>query len=115
MAECKLIDKVGKKTVKLYCTDGLTRFVHGDYAWATREAFMLAYVRDGSDIEGCLVPYLADSRHKSPDPCQTESLPTRLAPANLACSRHSRCFAYVHPEAASPGSIDLWHLWLPVI
>jgi len=116
VAECKLIDKAGKKTAKLYCTDGLTRFVHGDYAWATREAFMLAYVRDGSDIEDCLAPYLSDSQHKSPDPCRTESLPTRPNPAqaNLACSRHSRCFPYIHQEAASPGPIDLWHLWLPV-
>lgn len=116
VAECKLIDKAGKKTVKLYCADGLTRFVHGDYAWATREAFMLAYVRDGSDIEDCLAPHLTDSRHKSPDPCQTERLPTRPNPeqANLAFSLHSRHFAYIHQEAASPGPINLWHLWLPV-
>ena len=116
VAECKLIDKAGKKTVKLYCADGLTRFVRGDYAWATREAFMLAYVRDSSDIKDCLVPYLTGSRHKSPDPCHTERLPTRpnQAQANLACSLHSRHFAYIHQQAASPGPIDLWHLWLPV-
>lgn len=116
VAECKLIDKAGKKTVKLYCADGLTRFVYGDYAWATREAFMLAYVRDGSDIENCLSPCLAASRNKPPDPCHTERLPTRPNPAsaNLACSRHLRGFAYIHQEAANPGAIDLWHLWLPV-
>lgn len=116
VAECKLIDKVGKKTVKLYCTDGLTRFIHGDYAWATCEAFMLAYVRDGNGIEDCLVPYLTANHRKSPDPCQTERLPTCSNPAqaNLVSSRHSRRFAYVHSDTASPGPIDLWHLWLPV-
>ncbi len=115
-AECKLIDKSSKKTVKLYCTEGLTRFVHGDYAWATQEAFMLAYVRDGRGIKDCLAPYLADSRHKFPDPCRTERLPTRLnlALENLARSRHSRCFTYIHQEVVGPGAIELWHLWLPV-
>ena len=32
-------------------TMGFSAFVEGAYAWANREAFMLAYVRDGSSID----------------------------------------------------------------
>lgn len=115
IVECKLIDGPHKKTVDLYCTHGLTRFVRGEYAWMAREAFMLAYVRDGSNIASTLRPYLA--KHRAPDPSATETAPTPLphTPADLARSRHGRRFSYLPPSPCTdPGAIDLWHLWLPI-
>jgi hypothetical protein len=114
VAECKLIDRRDDKTVALYCSHGLIRFIKGEYAWMSREAFMLAYVRDGSNIAGCLRPRLAKSG--ATDPGATEVLPTPVsgASADLARSRHRRNFTYLPPTPSpDPGAIELWHLWLP--
>ena len=49
--ECKIVD--GPKSIGLYCTEGVARFVNGEYcAWMPSGA-LLAYVRDGSQ------PFLA--------------------------------------------------------
>ena len=117
VAECKLIDSARRKTVALYCADGLARFVQGQYAWAGREAFMIAYVRDSGSIAAGLVPHLAACRTVSVDPNATESLPTPIpdVAADLAWSVHGRRFSYLPPvPTAEPGPINLWHLWLPV-
>ena len=115
VAECKLLDLPHDKTVTLYCTKGLVRFIVGDYAWMSREAFMIAYVRDGSSIASSLRHQLIKSQGKTPDPCATESLPINhtCSSADLAYSRHGRRFIYLpSAENSDPGPIDLWHLWL---
>lgn len=115
VAECKLIDRPRRKTVELYCSHGLARFVRGEYAWMAQEAFMLAYVRDGGTIADTLRPCLA--KRQAPDPCATETLPAPLPRilADLARSRHGRRFAYLPPTSnPDPGTIELWHLWLVV-
>lgn len=115
VAECKLIDLPHDKTVNLYCKKGLIRFVVGEYAWMSREAFMLAYVRDGSSIANCLRHQLIKSQGKKPDPCATECLPKNrtYTSTDFAHSRHGRRFVYLSPTANNdPGPIDLWHLWL---
>ena len=108
IVECKLIDKTAQKEVTLYGNDGLARFLNGDYAWYAQEAFMLAYVRDGSTIGDCLIPYLAARQNRAPDPFLTEQLPqtVTLPSQDLARSRHGRGF----PN--NPGPIAIWHLWL---
>jgi len=113
IVECKHIDRTARKTVRLYCNEGLLRFVRGQYAWYAQEAFMLAYVRDGSTISDCLTPHLA--RHLAEDPYgyRTEQLPARVdrTPWDLARSKHGRCFRYMGTHS-EPGPIILWHLWL---
>ena len=42
VVECKLIDAGARKGQGLYCDEGLSRFLSGEYAWAVRESFMLA-------------------------------------------------------------------------
>ncbi|HBT83073.1 MAG TPA: hypothetical protein DEB35_06465 [Desulfuromonas sp.] len=108
IVECKLLDSKSKKSIDLYCDQGLARFIDGQYAWYAREAFMLAYVRDGATIATCLTPQLEKCQKKSPDPFQTEQLPKTVNTPfyELAQSRHGRQF----PN--NPGSIDIWHLWL---
>lgn len=116
VAECKLIDGASGKDEKLYCSQGLTRFLEGDYAWASREAFMLAYVRDGSSISGRLTPYLANASTVDPPGHQVDRLPMKCGPPDLdlAQSRHHRHFQYVGQlqPSTGPGPIVLWHLWL---
>jgi len=115
VAECKLIDHPCDKTVAIYCSQGLVRFIRGEYAWISSEAFMLAYVRDGSRIATTLRPRLTNEREAASNPCATESLPTPIPNglSNFAHSRHGRCFSYLAPaENTNPGAIDIWHLWL---
>ncbi len=96
--ECKIIDYPAGKTAGDYCLDGVRRYEEGDYAWANREAFMLAYVHDGSD----LVTRLA---------CRVSGLACRPGRQDLAVSSHPRRFALPLPFG-NPGNIELWHLWL---
>lgn len=108
IVECKLIDKTARKEVGLYGDQGLARFLNGEYAWYAQEAFMLAYVRDGSTIRDCLTPHLAERQNRAPDPFLTEQLPqpVQLPFQDLAQSCHGRRF----PN--NPGPIAIWHLWL---
>jgi hypothetical protein len=108
IAESKLIDKNANKEVALYGNGGLARFLNGEYAWYAWEAFMLAYVRDGSTIGDCLTPHLTERQNRASDPFLTEQLPqpVKLPSQDLAQSRHGRRF----PN--NPGPIAIWHLWL---
>lgn len=108
IVECKLIDTMTGKKVDLYCDNGLARFIDGEYAWYAQEAFMIAYVRDNSSIETCLVPHLEKNQKKLPDPFLTAQLPKPVSSSVKDFSRsfHSRRF----PE--NPGPIVIWHLWI---
>lgn len=108
VVECKLIDKSARKGVELYCHNGIVRFIDGEYGWYAKEAFMLAYVRDGATISTCLTPHLEKNQQNIPDPLLTENLPQPVCfPFHgLAQSRHGRRFA------GNPGPIAIWHLWL---
>ena len=114
IVECKLIDASAEKKIKLYCDNGLLRFVKGEYAWAASEGFMLAYVRDGSTIDLSLGPFLAKSKNRAKDDYLTETLPESIDGTSipLARSRHRRDFRHIGKEHADPGNIAIWHLWL---
>ena len=117
VVECKLIDAPDGKSGKLYCENGLRRFLTGEYGWSGRDGFMLAYVRDQSTIETCLVPFLAKSRAATPDPFAVRDWPVESGHAalDLATTRHNRYFRYLARAvpADAPGPIAIWHLWLP--
>ena len=115
VVECKLIEYSSGKTARLYCNKGLVKFVQGEYAWATREAFMLAYVRDGSLISTKLTPLLVEKQKVQPDLYFTEVVPVSAnhSTLDLALSRHSRAFSYLLGSPnTNPGPISLWHLWV---
>jgi hypothetical protein len=115
IVECKLIDLKSQKTCKLYCEQGLIRYIVGEYAWGTSEALMLAYVRDGSSISSSLTPFLKESEKQSPPPYLLLSGP-EIAPhksLDLGQSRHDRDFHYLTaPPHDVPGPIMLWHMWV---
>lgn len=116
IVEAKILDSAAARTEVLYCDHGLRRFVDGEYAWANREAFMIAYVRDGSSIENTLKPYLATSMTSVPAKYLVEELPSAASGgfSDLARSRHGRSFVYSNQvlSARRPGAITVWHLWL---
>jgi hypothetical protein len=116
IAEAKILDSASARTVALYCDYGLRRFVEGEYAWGNREAFMIAYVREGSSIDMTLKPFLSDAMTRMSARYLVEQLPTRVGDgsSDLAYSRHGRTFVYASqtPPTDQPGPITIWHLWL---
>jgi hypothetical protein len=116
LVECKLIDIPNRKTIDLYCDDGLARFSTGDYAWTNREALMMGYVGDGATISSHLHPYLEVASARTPPEYAVVYLPVRCAPSlpDAAISDHGRHFTYVHGNHArmAPGDIRVWHLWV---
>ena len=115
--ECKIIDEGNGKSAKLYCDNGVLRFVTGEYAWATKEALMIAYVRDKSTIASTLAPLFVPPP-SGPAPYAAEGTLSVIGvpPPDLGTSSHSRRFRYPlrQPPCDEPGAIALWHLWLPV-
>ena len=115
VAEAKILDVAKSKTLAKYCSDGIRRFVEGEYAWGSREAFMMGYIRDGSSIDPTLMGFLSKSADSSPDRYLVEALPIPVgtAPTDLAYTRHGRSFVYGSQTPPNrPGPISLWHLWL---
>lgn len=113
VAEAKLLDKSSGKTEALYCSEGVHRFLVGQYGWGGREAFMLGYVRDGSTIAGKLKPYFGKQGHA--DTYKVETGPIAVgAQGDSGHSQHGRDFFFSHlaPPANAPGPIALWHIWL---
>jgi len=113
VVEAKIIDKGAAKTEALYCENGIRRFVDGEYAWASREALMLAYVRDGSSIGATLTPFLTHAKAATPLSYLVENppAPVYIGIGDLAQSRHGRGFIYTGSNQP-PGPIAVWHLWL---
>jgi hypothetical protein len=117
VVECKLIDSKSGKNPKLYCDQGILRYIVGEYAWGTTEALMLAYVRDGSSITSSLMPFLIESEKNVPPPYLLMSSPGVIPheSLDLGHSCHNRLFNYLTtPPHNIPGPIMLWHIWVPV-
>lgn len=116
IVEAKIIDHRSSKTAKLYCENGVRRFQTGDYGWGCREALMLAYVRDGSNLVASLTPQIARSNSSGTAEFGTVAglsvYPS--ATGERACSKHDRLFVYPSqsPPHHQPGPISLWHIWL---
>lgn len=112
IAEAKIIDAA--KGEALYCSQGVKRFLDGEYGWGGREAIMIAYVRDKTSIVSRLSPYLSLPKHAASYAVESGPDVMTTAAYDSARSRHGRDFVYAHtPSPANePGTISLWHLWL---
>ncbi|WP_143195568.1 hypothetical protein [Archangium sp. Cb G35] len=107
--ECKIVDV--KHPLSLYCKDGLRRFLDGEYAWAMKEALMVAYSRQGWTVPKYLVPYL--KKHSSACAIVETLAPRageRPAKPQVLVSSHARTWSY--PGGGTPGKIEVAHLWL---
>lgn len=111
--ETKIVDGGSGKPAKLYCTQGVQRFISGDYAWKMREGMLCAYVLDGSRLSPMLPRVLAVN-HLTPLDALTPRPWPEPSNAEAAHTRHMRSWAYVAPNTGSPGPITLSHLWLRV-
>lgn len=109
IVECKIVHPATGRTLSDYCTEGIDRFVSGDYAWGSAEGFMLAYVRDGSTPAKHLAKHLVASPHAT-----TAPLKRLMRAIGAGETHHHRTFRYPsrRPPDDDPKSIKLWHLWL---
>ena len=115
VAEAKILDAGASKTARLYCDNGIRRFVEGEYAWGNREAFMIGYVRDSSSIDPTLKAFLSEAADLHPCRYRVEALPVPVGSgsSDLAYTRHGRDFVYGSQRPPNiPGPISVWHLWL---
>ncbi len=116
IVEAKILDSTTAKTAAMYCDNGLCRFLTGEYAWASQEAFMLGYVRDKSSIAGQLTPLLTKDQSLTSPRYAVQALPALMSSGakDLACSQHTRAFTYIHQASSAqhPGPMTVWHLWL---
>lgn len=112
IAEAKIIDTT--KGEALYCSQGVRRFLNGEYGWGGREAFMIAYVRDKTSIASRLVPFLGSPANESTYAVQSGPDILTSSVYEAARSLHGRAFLYSHTvsPANDPGPISLLHLWL---
>lgn len=109
IAEAKIIDHAKSKTVRLYCREGVLRFVNGEYAWGNREAFMIGYVRDGSSTDSTLRSFLLIPSNSKQFQLRSQVMST--SSPDLAYTLHDRHFTYGKPPQ-NPAPIMIWHLWL---
>jgi hypothetical protein len=104
--ECKLLDS--SHPLRLYASNGILRFVNGDYAWAMPHGLMLAYVRGTTPTRTDLMRLLEDSK------AQLNVLNSVLDTPEgeeIVQSLHARTWQY--PASTNPpGPIELTHLWL---
>ena len=88
------------------------RFIDGQYAWAVRESFMLAYVRDQSTTASCLLPFLEKDLRKFQinEPANAVVHPS----LDIVRTAHARGFRYLNRARPgdNPGAIAISHLWL---
>ena len=114
--ECKPVDAT-HAAGSCYCDDGLQRFITGDYAWAMRDAMMLAYARDSRTIAGNLLPAMREPERRKR--LQIVMLPRRVAHSSaeaapraepLHCSRHRRSFSLPDTRGLA-GEITIYHAW----
>lgn len=113
LLEAKILDKPNGKTIKLYFEEGVSRFLAGEYGWGTREGFMLAYARDGSNAAPTLSAFISAA---PPPGYAVLASATRLGVTLCDGFRsdHDRAFSYPPPLGPTrvPGPIALWHLWV---
>lgn len=111
--ECKPVNS--SRTVGAhYGAKGISRFVTGDYAWAMRNALMVAYASPGYSIDPKLFETLENRGAEfgaigQPVACKKSA-------ASAICglphkTRHTRSFSYLETGEPAP-EIELRHLWL---
>ena len=111
--ECKPVDR-DHPAGGDYCDAGLQRFVDGDYAWAMREALMIAYVRDGRSISTHLKPAMKDRTKlatiQSPAPIPGAAAQADSVTEALHSSTHRRPFSW--PDGKGQAcEITVYHSW----
>lgn len=99
-----------KHSMDRYATDGLGRFVRGEYAWAMRDGLMLAYQKPKHRSVESLI-----NRLDSDDLLQTQAdngaYFVRHDAFNPLSGRSTHARSWTYVGGGAPGTIQVWHLW----
>ena len=112
LCEAKVIHEKNGQTIERYLTEGMRRFVDGEYGWIGVDGLMLAYVRDGSTLSDDLAPELERRAKDKTDPLLTLSVTRTPTPDHLESVHRREIVVPAAQGELSPGPISLTHLWL---
>lgn len=111
--ECKPVDKK-HAAGSSYCSDGLIRFVNGDYAWAMEQAMMLAYARDSRTISDHLIPAMKSLNTletiQHPVRCKANAAAAEPGAEALYITKHHRRFSWLNGKGPAT-DVTVYHLW----
>jgi|SRR5690554_375629 len=98
------------QAVTKYTSEGLIRFVRGDYGWTMQASIMLAYQRVRHRPLASLKQQLANETQLVCQPHSGEFFLTKPEFYPLTgFSTHNRNWHYISGE--KPGPIQVWHMW----
>lgn len=98
------------KPISNYTSQGLSRFVNGDYGWTMQAGMMLAYQKDKPRALSCLETQLNSDSSLQSQQSSGIHLEKRTEYAPITCvSSHKRNWAYINGD--TPGLIRVWHIW----
>lgn len=97
-------------TMDGYATNGIGRFVRGEYAWAMSDGIMLAYQKPKYRPMNALTDRLISDSSLCTQPYNGVLLVERDGFAPISGrSSHTRDWSYL--GGGAPGAIQIWHLW----
>ena len=111
--ECKIL-KQGSN-LGTYFTDGMRRFIDGEYAWASQQGVMMAYLVTSQTLPDALEERLARNPKEIDMQVVAQGNRRVVRPSGrkyLAFTRHHR--TWVHLNNDLPGDIELLHVWLSI-
>lgn len=113
--ECKILEQGSGKNLSAYCSNGIKRFVDGDYAAWMREGMMVAYVRTTqampNDLTGAMTP--AQMREDLATDGNLTVCGLTDSEPRVYISDHNRTWEYLGNQGR-PGPVQVRHLWLYV-
>ncbi|MCT8342276.1 MULTISPECIES: hypothetical protein [Photorhabdus] len=98
------------KPMYLYTTEGMSRFVGGDYGWTMQAGIMLAYQKPKFREISSLETQLAKEKELQSNESNGKYLKTsNIFTPITAVSTHKRQWKYLN--GGDPGEISIWHMW----
>lgn len=112
--ECKIV-AVSHPLTTVYCNDGLSRFVNGDYAWAMQDGMMIGYVRCGNALSESLSSVMSREPYHTRlgRPSNCDAAPGNAAhpfAEELHYTIHERNFEWPHGRGPAQ-EIRIYHSW----
>lgn len=113
--ECKMIRQAGSN-VGEYLSQGLIRFLRGDYAWAMPHGGMIAYVKTDQILPSALESHISRVLNRwkyNTDGAVTKSTAGATSSNPTYVTNHDRKFKYPK-RRHTPGQIEIRHLWFVI-
>ncbi len=120
--ECKILGSGDGKNMGKYISDGLIRFVNGNYAWAVPSAMMIGYIRSSQQLPDPLTDYFKKKTKGEfnskvynllTDPIMCNQSNARIV-YRVCRTEHARHWGYPPDGKRKPGNITIRHLWLEI-